>query len=194
MPYNAAKLMIYVLDFGTYLLFALMIFRFCMLQILVICARANPHMPEQPPEAELLPMFFNKPICCYSISFATQVRILAEQSGVVNVISSLVTGDMISAGKPFATIIFLNEGEFKVQLYVNNSDIANIDVGDTVKYNLQALPSNQYGKAEGIVRNISTDSLVQDGQFSGYYLVESSIVNKEFSDKDGNIGSVAIGM
>lgn len=124
----------------------------------------------------------------------SQGSIIAEQGGIVSVISTLVKGDSIAAGTPVATIIPPSESEFKVQLYVSNSDIANIAVGDDVKYNLPAQPSSQYGMANGKVTSISTDTLVQDGQFSGYYLVECNIADTVLTDKDGNSGSVVIGM
>lgn len=123
-----------------------------------------------------------------------QGTIVAEQSGIVSVLSTLVKGDSIAAGTQIATIIPPSESEFKVQLYVSNSDIAGISVGDDVKFNLSALPSNQYGMINGKVTSISTDTLVQDGQHSGYYLVECSIANTTLTDKDGNSGSVVIGM
>ena len=46
----------------------------------------------------------------------------------------------------------------------------------------------------GKVTRISADALVQNGQFSGYYLVECSIANTVLTDKDGNNGAVVIGM
>lgn len=124
----------------------------------------------------------------------SQGTIMAERNGTINAISKIVTGDTISAGTTIATIIPLSESEYKVQLYVSNSDIANIEVGDSIRYNLAALPSNQYGTVSGTVTSISTDALIQDGQYSGYFLVEGSIASTELSDKDGNIGSIGIGM
>ena len=124
----------------------------------------------------------------------SQSCITAEQSGTVSVISTLVNGDSITAGTQIATIIPPSESEYKVQLYVSNSDIANITVGDDVKFNLLALPRNQYGLISGKVTSISTDTLTQNGQYSGYYLVECSIANTTLTDKDGNSGSVVIGM
>ena len=124
----------------------------------------------------------------------SQGSIVAEQGGTVSVITTLVKGDSIAAGTQVATIIPPSESEFKVQFYVSNSDIANISIGDEVKFNLPALPSNQYGMVSGKVTSISTDTLVQDGQFSGYYLVECSIANTVLTDKDGNSGAVVIGM
>lgn len=120
--------------------------------------------------------------------------IVAEQSGTVNMITTIVVGDLISSGITVATIIPPSESEYKVQMYVNNSDIANIDENAVIKYNIAALPYNQYGIVEGTVTKISSDTLVQNGEYSGYYLVEGSISNKKLDDKDGNIGEIGIGM
>ena len=37
-------------------------------------------------------------------------------------------------------------------------------------------------------------TVIQNGQYSGYYMVECSIANTVLTDKDGNSGSVVIGM
>ena len=123
-----------------------------------------------------------------------QGSVKAEKSGVINALATIVSGDVIASGSQIATIIPMNESAFKVQIYVNSADIASIDVGDAIKYNISALPSNQYGTLSGSVLQISNDALVQDGQYSGYFLVEGSIESVELVDKDGNIGTVAIGM
>ncbi len=120
--------------------------------------------------------------------------IFAKQAGVVNTVTTLTTGDTLTSGTVIATIIPFNESEYKVQLYVSNADIANIEVGDRIKYNVMALPSNQYGFVDGTVTNISSDTLVQNGEYSGYYLVEGNIDCAELSDEDGNSGSISIGM
>lgn len=120
--------------------------------------------------------------------------ISAGQAGILNVSSPLVNGDVITAGTQVATIIPLNESEFRVQLYVNNADIANIEEGDTIKYNIAALPSNQYGTINGVVTKIAKDTLVQDGQYSGYFVVEGTIDNADLLDKDGNMAEISIGM
>lgn len=123
-----------------------------------------------------------------------QGTILAEKSGILNSMSTLVKGDTITAGMSFATIIPLNESEYKVQLYVNSADIANVEIGDEIKYNITALPSNQYGLLTGQIRSISSDVLTQNGEYSGYYLIEGNVENKELIDKDGNTGTITIGM
>lgn len=123
-----------------------------------------------------------------------QGTVRASCSGVVNVISRVVVGDTLASGTSIATIIPRQESEYKIQMYVNNADIANVKIGDTIRYNLAALPSNQYGTICGTVTSVSSDAVIQDGQYSGYFLVEGSIANQELTDKDGDVGTVSIGM
>lgn len=127
----------------------------------------------------------------------TQIKqgtVNASIGGVLNVPNTIIKGDVIAAGTSLATIIPENETAFKVQLYVSNKDIGNVKVGDEVKYNLAAFPGSQYGILKGQVTSISKDVLTRDGNYSGYYLVESSIENKTLKDKDGNRGRLAVGM
>jgi len=123
-----------------------------------------------------------------------QGTVTAQCDGTVSAIQTLVAGDVVSAGTVVATIIPRNENVFKVQLYVNNADIANVESGDAVKYNIAALPSSQYGTAKGEVTSVSTDTTIQDGQYSGYYLVECTIETNSLHDSDGNIGAISTGM
>ena len=123
-----------------------------------------------------------------------QGTVKAEQNGTINTLITIVSGDIISSGTQLATIIPQNESAFRVQIYVNSADIAGIEIGDKIKYNISALPSNQYGTITGKVLRISNDALIQDGKYSGYFLVEGSIDSMELVDKDGNVGAVTIGM
>ncbi len=118
----------------------------------------------------------------------------AERSGIVNAASAIVAGDVIASGSVLATIIPVDESAFKVQIYVSSADMGNVKVGDGIKYNISALPSSQYGTVSGKVLSISKDALAQDGQYSGYFLVEGSIGNTELRDRDGNVGKITIGM
>lgn len=120
--------------------------------------------------------------------------IRAQVSGVINLSQELTAGDILTAGTPVATIVPQNESRFKVQIYVSNSDIGNIHVNDKVKYNIAALPSNQYGSVNGTVTGVGSDVMLNDGEYSGYYLVEADIENRVLTDKDGNSGSIGIGM
>ena len=131
------------------------------------------------------------------IQYQNQIELAtvrAEKSGVISMINEITEGDIITNGIPIATIIPQNENRFKVQIYVSNADIGNIKVGDTVRYNIPALPSNQYDVSNGNVTKVSSDVLIKDGQYSGFYLVEADIENKTLIDRDGNTGNISIGM
>lgn len=123
-----------------------------------------------------------------------QATVVAERDGVVNAAIEITEGDIVSSGTVVATIIPGGESEYRVQMYVSNADIGNLQVGDTIKYSLAALPRNQYGVVDGVITSISQDALVQNGEYSGYFLVEGTIDNTELVDKDGNVGNITIGM
>ncbi len=123
-----------------------------------------------------------------------QGTVTAPQGGIINAMHKLVPGDLISSGTAVATIISSQESEYKVYLYVNNADIGEIEAGDAVRYNIAAFPSDRYGYSYGSISKISQDALVQDGQYSGYYLVECTISSRSISDKEGNTGSISSGM
>ena len=123
-----------------------------------------------------------------------QGLLTAQCDGIINSVQTLATGDIVPSGTTIATIIPQNENVYKVQLYVSNADIAYIEVGDTVKYNIAALPSSQYGMVNGTVSSISADTMLQDGQHSGYYLVECTIDSTAIMDQEGTRGPVSAGM
>lgn len=123
-----------------------------------------------------------------------QGAIKAEQAGIFNMPQRMVRGDVLTAGESIGTVIPQSESKYRVRLYVSNADIANIKVGSSIKYNIAALPSSQYGIAEGSVISVSQDVLTDGGVYSGYYVVEGSIGKEELTDRSGNSASVEVGM
>ena len=123
-----------------------------------------------------------------------QGTVKAEKSGVINQLATVVRGDNITSGSVFATIIPLNESELKAQIYISSAYVGKVKVGDTIRYNITALPSNQYGSVTGKVLSISQDAIVQDGKYSGYFMIEGSIDQTKLVDKDSNVGRVVVGM
>lgn len=121
------------------------------------------------------------------------VTIKATSDGVVNTTVILTKGDAVSAGMVICTILPYNN-DYKVQLYLHNEDVASIKENDLVRYNLAALPSSKYGNIIGHIVTVSKDSIVQEGEYTGYYLAEASIEKKEYYDKDGNKKELQPGM
>lgn len=124
----------------------------------------------------------------------SQGTVTAQCGGTVSVLQTLAAGDVVASGATVATVIPQNESLYKVQIYVNNADVANIEEGNTVRYNIAALPNNQYETVRGTVTSISTDTMIQDGQYSGFYLVECTIDKNTVKDQKGNTGTITTGM
>ncbi|MCK8058137.1 MULTISPECIES: HlyD family efflux transporter periplasmic adaptor subunit [unclassified Fusibacter] len=118
----------------------------------------------------------------------------APISGYVNFNGLYSVGDYMSPGKEVATIIPENGESFKIQMYVPNKDISNIDVGDQVKYRFDALPYKEYGVLEGKIKNISVDASYNETQGTSYYLVESTVVNKPMVSYKGTQATIKVGM
>ena len=123
-----------------------------------------------------------------------QSRIVAARSGFINMAVCLVEGDLINSGIAVATIIPPDESGYKVQMYVSNSDITGIEVGDEIRYDIVALPRSQYGLVKGIIFRVSGDTVMQNVDYSGYYLIEGSIPDEVLRDRDGNVGEIGTGM
>lgn len=122
------------------------------------------------------------------------IEIKAPESGIINSIGLLTKGDVVSAGMQICTILPNENGDYKVQLYLHNEDVSSVSAGDTVRYNLSSLPSSYYGNIVGKITNIGKDTIIQEGEYTGYYLVEASIEKNEYVDKDGNAKKLQAGM
>lgn len=114
--------------------------------------------------------------------------------GVVNLNQSYSIGDLIKSGSNIATIIPRGEDAYKIQLYIPNKDISLVNVGDKVKFRLDALPYKEYGMLGGVVTMISPDSSINQASGSSYYLVEASIENKPLVSYKGQESSIKVGM
>ncbi|SHO52988.1 HlyD family efflux transporter periplasmic adaptor subunit [Anaerocolumna xylanovorans] len=118
----------------------------------------------------------------------------AAKTGVINSGTELVTGDTLNAGTPVMTIIPDNESSFKANIYVSNKDIGKLKEGMQVKFNVYALPNNEYGYLTGRITKISKDLKVDEKNASGYYLVEASINGKSLYDSKGKEAALKTGM
>jgi len=115
-------------------------------------------------------------------------------SGYVNFSEELTIGQYLSAGLQVATIIPENGEMFKVQMYVPNKDISDVDVGDKVKYRFDALPYKEYGVLEGEITSISVDASLNKIQGMSYYLVESTVKNEPMVSYKGTEANIKVGM
>jgi len=126
------------------------------------------------------------PAFIYSILFMLIVAIGYSCIGKIDI--AITAAGMIRPGDT------VDGNEFKTEIYIDNADVGRVKLGDEIKYSIAALPNSQYGTVSGEVKKIASDVLVQNGMYSGYYLVEGSIDATELVDRDGNVGKIAAGM
>lgn len=121
-------------------------------------------------------------------------EITAEIDGIINTHIEINNGDVVPANSPVATIIPKGESEHRVLLYINSKDIVGIEIGNTVKFEIPALPAQSYGNIIGQVVSISKDTKFNNNQMTDEYLVECTMPNKPLLDRRGNEANIEVGM
>lgn len=120
--------------------------------------------------------------------------IKAPIDGTIHVTQEVSKGDLIAAGTDIATIIPLNNSMYKIEIFMPNSEIAGLKIGDKIKYKFDALPYKEYGQFEGTINNISSDAKVNDAQGISGYIVEGSISNEIVYSYKNEPAEIKIGM
>lgn len=113
--------------------------------------------------------------------------------GILNLNQTYAVGDFISNNSLLGTVIPKENTAFKIQLYVPNKDISQVNVGNKVKFQFHALPYKEYGSLEGIITHINADSTVNQSGIS-YYLVEASVDNQPLYDYNHKEEHIKVGM
>jgi multidrug resistance efflux pump len=121
-------------------------------------------------------------------------KVTSPIDGYINLSNEINTGDLLQSGTEIATIVPEDGTVYKVQLYVSNADIANIKVGQKIKYHFPALPYKEYGELKGAITNIGTDARINQTNGSSYYSVEASVENKPLSSYKGVKAEIKVGM
>ena len=114
--------------------------------------------------------------------------------GVVDFDYDLSVGDYLESGQQIGRVLPMTENNYRVQLLVSNKDISNINVGDAVKYRIDAFTYKEYGVIEGVVSKISESSVSQHLNSSGYYIVECTMPDEKMHSYKGEVGNIKIGM
>ena len=120
-------------------------------------------------------------------------EIKASVDGTVTLVNTLSTGDVIQAGTSLCSIIPKND-ELKVTLYIPESEVAKVSVGQKTEYNFDAIPYSEYGKVTGEITSISADSIANESSGMKYFVAQASISKNVLTNKDGNIREIRTGM
>lgn len=143
-------------------------------------------------EKQKIPQIKNK---LESIRLAIEeCSVYAKASGKVHVLREVRKGDKLQSDVELATILPENDDELKVQLYISNSDISSVKVGNSVKLHFYALPYKEYGELTGTISTISTDAQINQTDGLSYYYAEAVLDNKELVGRRGQKESILVGM
>lgn len=119
-------------------------------------------------------------------------NITAPVSGYVNSVSVNTIGETVTSAQELVTIV-PDHTPVEMVCYVQNMDIADIEIGMEAEIKLEAYPYNKYGTVKGTVKYISPSSFVSE-QLGSVYLVklEMDNSNENIDVISGLSGSVEI--
>lgn len=120
--------------------------------------------------------------------------IRAGTSGYYYTAKDLNVGTYIQQGIVIGTIYPELETKYYAQIYVENQDIAKIQEGQEVKFEIAAFPSSEYGYFTGKVENIAKDISVDQSTGNSYYLVKVSCDSMTVVNAKGEEVSLKNGM
>ncbi|MGI6205282.1 MAG: HlyD family efflux transporter periplasmic adaptor subunit [Anaerovoracaceae bacterium] len=121
-------------------------------------------------------------------------KLKASSSGYYYAADEYKTGQYIQQGTTIGSIYPEKESKYYAELYVDNSDIAKIKVGQKVKFEIAAYPSSEYGYFTGKVDNISKDITVDQNSGGAYYVVRVKCDDMTVKNSEGQTGSLKNGM
>jgi len=119
--------------------------------------------------------------------------IKSPADGKIDMITSIKEGDLIQSGLEMVKIIPDNP-EYRVKLYIPNKDIANVKIGQKIKYHILALPYQEYGELSGEIVKLSIDSRLDKQSGLNYYEAEATIDNKPLYNRKGEEKNIKVGM
>ena len=120
--------------------------------------------------------------------------IKANVSGYFYISQELKTGSFVQEGTAIGNIYPEAESKYYAEIYVENTDIAQIKEGQEVKFEIASYPSSEYGYFEGIVENIAKDISIDQSTVYAYYLVKVKCNNMTLKGKDGEEAELMNGM
>lgn len=121
-------------------------------------------------------------------------KVTAASSGYICLTQELSVGSYVTQGSSVCQILPEGSCGYYAEIYVENFDIAKIQEGQEVKFEIAAYPSSEYGYFTGVVDSISKDIKVDQNSGSAYYLVKVRCEQTTVTNKDGETGCLMNGM
>jgi multidrug efflux pump subunit AcrA (membrane-fusion protein) len=121
------------------------------------------------------------------------MQVKAAQSGIIVQKQMFAVGDILNTGVEIADIIPINSG-YKVTLYIPESKISQVQVGQKVEYTFSAIPAREFGKANGNIISIAADTINDEHIDQKFYKATSTIDQIVFQGENGEDRVLQIGM
>lgn len=116
----------------------------------------------------------------------------APSDGIVNDVQITTIGGFVNAGESIMQVVPVGD-RLLVEARVSPSDIAFIKVGDRANVKVTAYDFSVFGGLNGIVQNVSADSIYDEVEREAYYLVIIE-TDKAFIERDGTKLPIVPGM
>lgn len=117
----------------------------------------------------------------------------AQTTGTLVLNNEVMAGDIISAGTQIGTIVPSNE-ELKIIIYIPESNIAEMQLGQKVEFVVSSISMFEYGKIKGVIDSISVDSFTNDSSNQKYYKAEAIVESNKLVNKKGEAKQIQTGM
>lgn len=117
----------------------------------------------------------------------------AEVSGQIVFYDELSVGNTVQSGVQVAKIIPLNN-KLRTVLYIPNTEISDVKVGQKVEYTISSISSTDYGKVYGKITDISADSFADESSGTVYYKAEATLDSLSLSNLSGKTKELKSGM
>ncbi|MCL1995871.1 MAG: HlyD family efflux transporter periplasmic adaptor subunit [Defluviitaleaceae bacterium] len=113
--------------------------------------------------------------------------------GEINMLLEIVPGSFLMSGVNVLTILPARDYVLTANVFVSNNDIARIEEGMVIQYDIPAMPRRDFGTITGYVTRIATD-VTLDAGLAGYFLIESELEDRVYYDNRGNSYVLRVGM
>jgi multidrug efflux pump subunit AcrA (membrane-fusion protein) len=115
-------------------------------------------------------------------------KVYANYDGVIHYTNPVSVGSTVQAGYDLLRIYEETDDTLEVQFYVLNSEIAKIEVGQSVRVEIPALSPRTYGYANAEVISIESDSRVDQQSGQSFYIVTARLNETSLNDENILIG------
>jgi len=112
----------------------------------------------------------------------------SNYDGVIHYPISIDINSSVQAGYELLKVYEQSEETYIAKLFVLNSDISKVEIGQEVRVEVSSLASKKYGYASATVVSIETTSRFDQNSGQSYYIVTAKLNESSLNDEEFMIG------